>query len=132
MAIRVGINGFGRIGRLVFRAGYKDIDFVAVNDITDAKTIAHLLKYDSTHGVLDVEVKAREDSFLIDGKEVKVLSEKEISNLPWKELEVDIVVESVGIFRTYEKASQHIKAGAKRVIITAPPKGRIPIKTIIM
>lgn len=130
--MRVGINGFGRIGRLVFRAGYKDIDFVAVNDITDAKTLAHLLKYDSVHNVLDAEVEARENSFLIDGKEVRVFSEREPSNLPWKDLGVDIVVESTGIFRTYEKSSQHIKAGAKKVVITAPAKGKTPIKTIVM
>lgn len=134
MAIRAGINGFGRIGRLVFRAGYKDsnINFVAVNDITDAKTLAHLLKYDSVHLTLDAEVEAKEDSFLVDGKEVKVFSEREPFNLPWKDLKVDIVVESTGIFRTYEKASEHLKAGAKKVVLTAPAKGKTPVKTIVM
>jgi glyceraldehyde 3-phosphate dehydrogenase len=125
MAIKVGINGFGRIGRNIFRAAMddSDIDFVAVNDITDAETLAHLLKYDSALGNLDADVSAKKDSIVVNGKEVKVLSEKDPSNLPWKDLGVEIVVESTGLFRDKESASKHITAGAKKVIISAPAKG---------
>ena len=124
MAIKVGINGFGRIGRNVFRAGLKDreIDFVAVNDITDAKTLAHLLKYDSVHGKLP-EVKLEDDNILVGERRLKVLSERDPSNLPWKDLGVDIVIESTGIFRDREGASKHLTAGAKKVVISAPAKG---------
>lgn len=124
MAIKVGINGFGRIGRLVFRAGLnnKDIEFVAVNDITDAKTLAHLLKYDSVHGILDGDVKATDDSIIIKGKPLKALCIKDPAQLPWKELGVDVVVESTGVFRDRENASKHLQQGAKKVIITAPAK----------
>ena len=132
MAIRVGINGFGRIGRLVFRGGFKDreIEWVAVNDITNPKTLAHLLKYDSSYGILDAEVKADEDFIEIDGKKVKVLSERDPANLPWKELGVDVVVESTGLFRDRESAQKHLKAGAKKVIISAPAKN--PDVTIVL
>jgi len=134
MAIRIGINGFGRIGRNVVRAalelGGKDIEFVAVNDITDAKTLAHLLKYDSVHGVLGEEVRPGEGEIELAGKKIKVLSEKDPAQLPWKELGADIVMECTGIFRDKEKAGLHIKAGAKKVIISAPAKGEI--KTIVM
>lgn len=134
MGVKVGINGFGRIGRLVFRAalamGVKDIDFVAVNDITDAKTLAHLLKYDSNFGILSNEVKAEADAIVVDGKKIKVLSEKDPSKLPWKDLGVEYVVESTGIFRDKEKAGQHLKAGAKKVIISAPAKGEV--KTVVL
>lgn len=125
MAIKVGINGFGRIGRNIFRAAMddSDIDFVAVNDITDAETLAHLLKYDSALGNLDADVSAKKDSIVVNGKEVKVLSEKDPGNLPWKKLGVEIVVESTGLFRDKESASKHITAGAKKVIISAPAKG---------
>lgn len=125
MAIRVAINGFGRIGRLVFRAGYKnkDLDFVAVNDTTDARTLAHLLKYDSVHGVMDAEISSKEDSILVNGKEIKAFSKRDPSELPWKELGIDVVVESTGKFTDREGAEKHIKAGAKKVVISAPAKG---------
>ncbi len=124
MTIKVGINGFGRIGRNVFRAGLKDkeIDFVAVNDITDAKTLTHLLKYDSVHGKLP-EVELENDSILVGERRLKVLCERDPSNLPWKDLGVEIVIESTGIFRDREGASKHLNAGAKKVIISAPAKG---------
>ncbi len=134
MAIKVGINGFGRIGRNVVRAALefdgKSIEFVAVNDITDAKTLAHLLKYDSVHGVLGEEVRATDGEIVVAGKKIKVLSEKDPSKLPWKDLGADIVMECTGIFRDKEKAGLHLKAGAKKVIISAPAKGEI--KTIVM
>ena len=125
MSIKVGINGFGRIGRNVFRAALHDrnIDFVAVNDITDAKTLAHLLKYDSVHGILQDEVKVKGELIEVAGRGIKVLSTKDPVDLPWKDLGVDIVIESTGLFRDREKASKHLSAGAKKVIITAPAKG---------
>ncbi len=125
MSIKVGINGFGRIGRNVFRAALQDknIDFVAVNDITDAKTLAHLLKYDSVHGILQDEVKVKGEVIEVAGREVKVLTTRDPADLPWKDLGVDIVIESTGLFRDKEKASKHLRAGAKKVIITAPAKG---------
>ncbi|MDQ1318088.1 MAG: hypothetical protein QG641_1518 [Candidatus Poribacteria bacterium] len=125
MAIKVGINGFGRIGRNIFRAAMKnsDLDFVAVNDITDAKTLAHLLKYDSSLGVLDADVKAGANSVFVNGKEIKVVAERDPANIPWKDLGAEIVVESTGFFTDAEKASKHITAGAKKVIISAPAKG---------
>jgi glyceraldehyde 3-phosphate dehydrogenase len=134
MALKVAINGFGRIGRLVLRVGLKskNIDFVAVNDVADAKTLAHLLKYDSVHGIMPENVEALDKSFLISGKEIKTFSEKDPSKLPWKDLDVDIVVESSGIFTAYEKCKPHLDAGAKKVVITAPPKGETPIKSIVM
>ena len=124
MTIQVGINGFGRIGRNVFRAGLKDkeIDFVAVNDITDAKTLAHLLKYDSVHGILP-KVTVQNDNILAEERKVRVLSERDPSNLPWKDLGVEVVIESTGIFRDREGASKHLTAGAKKVVISAPAKG---------
>lgn len=125
MSIKVGINGFGRIGRNVFRASLqdKDIDFVAVNDITDANTLAHLLKYDSVHGVLKEDVKVNDDSIEVAGRKMKVLSVKNPADLPWKDLGADIVIESTGLFRDKESASKHLSAGARKVIITAPAKG---------
>jgi len=122
MALKVGINGFGRIGRLVYRAAMKnkDIDIVAVNDITDAPTLAHLLKYDSVHKVMDADVKASGDGFSVNGKNVKVIAERDPAKLPWGELGVDLVLEATGLFRKRDKASLHIQAGAKRVIISAP------------
>ena len=125
MAVRVGINGFGRIGRNIMRAamGNSGIDFVAVNDLTDAKTLAHLLKYDSVLGNLKSDVKPSSDGITVDGEEFKVLSVKDPAQLPWKDLGVDVVFESTGIFATREGASKHIAAGAKKVIITAPAKG---------
>jgi len=119
------VNGFGRIGRLVVRAGLNnpEIDFIAVNDLTDAKTLAHLFKYDSTFGIYPGEVRGEGDNLVIDGKTIKVFSEKDPSRLPWKDIGVSIVVESTGIFRDAQKAGLHIKAGAKKVIISAPAKG---------
>ncbi|REJ30436.1 MAG: type I glyceraldehyde-3-phosphate dehydrogenase [Caldibacillus debilis] len=124
MAVKVAINGFGRIGRLVFRAALDnpELDIVAVNDLTDAKMLAHLLKYDSVHGTLDKEVTVDGDSFIVDGHRVKVLAERDPAQLPWKELGVDIVVESTGRFRKREDATKHLEAGAKKVVITAPAK----------
>ena len=127
MAIRVGINGFGRIGRQVVRAakqqGVKEIDFVAVNDLTDTKTLAHLFKYDSVHRTYPGEVKPTGQGISIDGDEMRVLAEKDPANLPWKELKVDIVLESTGRFTKAEDARKHIDGGAKKVIISAPAKG---------
>jgi glyceraldehyde 3-phosphate dehydrogenase len=125
MAFRVGINGFGRIGRLVYRAGLKnkDIEFVAVNDLTDSKTLAHLLKYDSVHGIMDGKVEAKGDAILVDGKELKVLAERDPEKLPWKEMAVDLVLESTGKFTDRAGAEKHLKAGAKKVIVSAPAKG---------
>lgn len=124
MAIRIGINGFGRIGRNVLRASLGDsaLEFVAVNDLTDAKTLAYLLQYDSVHGTLAAKVEAREDAILLDGKPIKVLAKKDPKELPWKDLGVDIVVESTGRFTDREGASKHLSAGARRVIVTAPSK----------
>jgi len=132
--VRIGINGFGRIGRNVVRAaldlGGKDMEFVAVNDLTDAKTLAYLLKYDSVHGVLGEEVKAGQGEISLAGKKIKVFSEKDPAKLPWKDLGVDIVLECTGIFRDKEKAGLHLKAGAKKVILSAPAKGEM--KTLVM
>jgi glyceraldehyde 3-phosphate dehydrogenase len=132
MAVRVGINGFGRIGRNIMRAalGSKDIDFVAVNDLTNAKTLAHLLKYDSVLGNLHASVKATADGIAVDGDEFKVLSVKDPAQLPWKDLGVDVVFESTGIFTARDGAQKHIDAGAKKVIITAPAKG--PDVTVVL
>ncbi|GAK60390.1 glyceraldehyde-3-phosphate dehydrogenase, type I [Candidatus Vecturithrix granuli] len=133
MSIKVGINGFGRIGRLVFKAGYKkkNIEFVAVNDLTDAKTLAHLLKYDSVHGRFPGKVEATEDSIVVDGKKIKVLAEKDPAKLPWKELGVDVVIESTGIFRSKDKIEKHFEAGAKKVILTVPAKGEIDATIVL-
>src|SRR3954462_13783112 len=127
MALRVGINGFGRIGRQVLRAakqqGVADLDFVAVNDLTDTKTLAHLFKYDSVHRTYQGDVSAGDGSISIDGDEIKVLAEKDPAKLPWKALGVDIVLESTGRFTDASAARKHIEAGAKKVIISAPAKG---------
>ncbi len=133
MSIKVGINGFGRIGRLVFKAGYtrKNIEFVAVNDLTDAKTLAYLLKYDSVHGRFPGKVEATEDSILVNGKAIKVLAEKDPAKLPWKELGVDVVIESTGIFRSKDKIEKHFEAGAKKVILTVPAKGDIDATIVL-
>ena len=124
MAIKVAINGFGRIGRNVFRAalGDPDIEFVAVNDLTDAKTLAHLLKYDSVHGILEAEVQVEEGALVVDGKRIQVLAERDPANLPWGELGVEYVIESTGLFTDANKAKAHLDAGAKKVIISAPGK----------
>jgi glyceraldehyde 3-phosphate dehydrogenase len=133
MSVRVGINGFGRIGRNVFRAaagGDSDIEIVAVNDITDPATLAHLLDYDSTFGRYPGEVHAHEDHIQVDGREVRVLAERDPANLPWGDLGVDVVVESTGFFTDRDKASLHLAAGAKKVIISAPAKN--PDITIVL
>ena len=127
MATRIGINGFGRIGRQVLRAakeqGVADLDFVAVNDLTDTKTLAHLFKYDSVHGKYPGDVEVGKDSIVVDGDEIKILSHKDPSALPWKDLGVDIVLESTGRFTDADGARKHIEGGAKKVLISAPAKG---------
>jgi glyceraldehyde 3-phosphate dehydrogenase len=125
MAVKVGINGFGRIGRNAFRAaiGNPNVEIIAVNDLTDAETLAHLLKYDSIHGTLDAVVKAEKDTIVVNGKSIKVLAEKDPAALPWGALGVQVVIESTGRFTDADKAAAHIKAGAKKVIISAPAKG---------
>jgi glyceraldehyde 3-phosphate dehydrogenase (phosphorylating) len=132
MAIRVGINGFGRIGRNIMRAalGDNNVDFVAINDITDAKTLAHLLKYDSVLGNLDRTIEARQDAISVDGDEFKVLAVKDPAQLPWKDLGVDVVFESTGKFTKRDDAAKHLTAGAKKVIITAPATG--PDVTLVL
>ncbi|HEX2720280.1 MAG TPA: type I glyceraldehyde-3-phosphate dehydrogenase [Candidatus Deferrimicrobium sp.] len=125
MAVKVGINGFGRIGRNFFRAAYKDpsIQIVAVNDITDAKTLAHLLKYDSVHGRFEASVEVKENAIVVNGKEVQVLACKDAADLPWGKLGVEIVIECTGRYTDRDGAGKHLAAGAKRVIISAPAKG---------
>jgi len=124
MALRVAINGFGRIGRNFFRTskGVTDFEIVAINDLTDAPTLAHLLKYDSVHGIFNADVKAKDSSLIVDGREIKITAERSPENLPWKELKIDIVIESTGLFTDREKAAKHIDAGAKYVLISAPAK----------
>jgi len=126
MSVRVGINGFGRIGRNIFRAAQKygkdDIEFVAVNDLTDSKTLAHLLKYDSNFGVFEGDVKASGDELIVGGKSVRVLAIRNPAELPWKDLGVDIAIESTGLFTARENASKHLAAGARKVVISAPAK----------
>jgi glyceraldehyde 3-phosphate dehydrogenase len=125
MAVKVGINGFGRIGRNVLRACLNDtdIEFVAINDITDAKTLTHLLKYDSVFGALDADVHATDNALVVNGREIRIIAERDPAKLPWKELGVEIVLECTGLFTAREKAEGHITAGAKKVIISAPAKG---------
>ncbi|MBN2219892.1 MAG: type I glyceraldehyde-3-phosphate dehydrogenase [Kosmotogaceae bacterium] len=130
---KVGINGFGRIGRLVFREMVKrgEFDVVAINDLTDAATLAHLLKYDSVHGRFKGSVEAKEGAILVNGKEVKVFAEKNPANLPWKDLGVELVIEATGVFRNREKTMPHIDAGAKKVLITAPAKGEVDATIVL-
>jgi glyceraldehyde 3-phosphate dehydrogenase len=132
MAVKVGINGFGRIGRNIMRAalGDKNIDFVAVNDLTSATTLAHLFKYDSVLGNLHAKVEAKGDTISVDGDEFKVLSMRDPAQLPWKDLGVDVVFESTGLFTNRADAAKHVSAGAKRVVITAPAKG--PDLTVVL
>jgi glyceraldehyde 3-phosphate dehydrogenase (phosphorylating) len=133
MGAKIGINGFGRIGRVIVRAAQRmgaDVDFVAINDLVDAETLAHLLKYDSVHGIFPGEVKAKGNSLLVNGKEIKVTAIKDPAQLPWKELGVDVAMECTGLFRDKDKAAKHLEAGAKKVIISAPAKG--PDITIVM
>jgi glyceraldehyde 3-phosphate dehydrogenase len=130
--MRVAINGFGRIGRNFFRIanGVEGVEIVAINDITDTKTLAHLLKYDSVHGIYDAEIKATGDSIIVNGKEIKITAIKDPAQLPWKDLNVDIVIESTGLFTKREDAQKHLEAGAKKVIISAPAKN--PDITIVL
>lgn len=132
MAVRVGINGFGRIGRCVFRAamGNPDVEIVAINDLTDANTLALLLKRDSVHGNLSATVEAKGDGIAVDGKQVKILAERDPKALPWGDLNVDVVVESTGLFVDRENAGKHLEAGAKKVIISAPAKN--PDLTLVL
>lgn len=129
--VKVAINGFGRIGKLVYRQIYnmEGIDVVAVNDLTDAKTLAHLLKYDSSQGRFEEEVSHTEDSLVVNGDKIRVYAEKDPANIPWKDHDVDVVLECTGLFTDKEKAEAHIKAGAKRVVISAPATG--DLKTIV-
>lgn len=140
MSIKIGINGFGRIGRLVFRSilernangnGQRQYDVVAVNDLTDAATLAHLFKYDSVHGIYPGSVEVDGDTLVIDGDRFKVFSERDPSALPWGDLGTDVVIESTGVFRTREKAGLHLKGGAKKVVISAPASGDIDA-TVVM
>jgi glyceraldehyde 3-phosphate dehydrogenase len=130
--VRVAINGFGRIGRMVFRAGYKNpkINFVALNDLTDTKTLAHLLKYDSVHGIFPGTIKATKDALIVGGKKIKVFAERDPAALPWKDEKIDIVVESTGFFTKVEDCQKHITAGAKKVLLSAPAKGDMPLFVI--
>lgn len=131
--IKVAINGFGRIGRVSLKVllSRENIEVVAINDLTDSRTLAHLFKYDSVHGRIGVEVKAEEKSIFVDGKRIAVYAEKDPSVLPWKELGIDVVIESTGFFLTRETAGKHIAAGAKKVIISAPPNAD-DIKTVVL
>ncbi len=132
MSIKVGINGFGRIGRMVFRAGLakKGVEFVAINDLTDTKTLAHLLKYDSTAGTLDADIKCTDKSLIVNGKEIKVYAEKDPAKIPWGDVGAEYVVESTGLFTERSKAAVHLEAGASKVIISAPAER--PDITIVM
>ncbi|MCZ7601471.1 MAG: type I glyceraldehyde-3-phosphate dehydrogenase [Melioribacteraceae bacterium] len=133
MAVKVGINGFGRIGRLVFRRALDlgNIEFVGINDLTDAKTLAHLVKYDSVHGKFKGEVYAEGDSLVVNGKKIKITAEKDPANLKWGELGADIVVEATGVFRSQEACEKHITGGAKKVILTVPPKGDVDAMVVL-
>ena len=124
MATRVAINGFGRIGRLVYRAAYKnkDLEIVAINDLTDAKTLAHLLKYDSVHGTMDADIRWKDCTLVVDGKEITVLAERDPEKLPWKDMKIDVALESTGHFTDRVGGEKHLKAGAKKVVVSAPAK----------
>ena len=132
MSIKVAINGFGRIGRTVFRAGLNnaDIEFVAVNDLTDPPTLAHLLKYDSVHGILGADISNTDHSLIVNGKEIEIYTEKDPARLPWNDIGVETVFECTGLFRERDKAADHLEAGARKVIISAPAKG--PDITVVM
>ena len=135
MAIRVAINGFGRIGKLVYRAGYKNpnLDFVAVNDVTDTKVLAHLLKYDSVHGTMHADIKSEGNKIIVEGKSMEVFCEKDPSALPWKKLNIDIVVEATGKYTDGKSAMKHIEAGAKQVLLSSPAKkSEVPVQTIVL
>ncbi|NME05967.1 type I glyceraldehyde-3-phosphate dehydrogenase [Psychrobacillus sp. BL-248-WT-3] len=128
MTVKLAINGFGRIGRKVFREALeqKDLEVVAINDLTDAAMLAHLLKYDSVHGISNADITSEGEYLVVNGKNIQVFAEKDPSVLPWKDLGVDIVIESTGVFSTVEKAGKHIEAGAKKVILSAPAKDNMP------
>lgn len=132
MSLKIAINGFGRIGRMVFRAGLNnaDIEFVAINDLTDPPTLAHLLKYDSVHGILGADISNTDHSLIVNGKEIEIYSEKEPARLPWNDMGVETVFECTGLFRERDKAADHLEAGARKVIISAPAKG--PDITVVM
>jgi glyceraldehyde 3-phosphate dehydrogenase len=134
MALKVGINGFGRIGRLVFRAAQKNpnIEFVGVNDLFPAESLAYLLKYDTIHGRFDGEVKAEGDAIVVNGRRIPVSAERDPANLPWGKVGADYVVESTGLFTDHENAAKHLKAGAKRVVISAPTKTPDQVPTLVM
>ncbi len=133
MSVKVGINGFGRIGRLVFRRALDlgGVEFVGINDLTDAKTLAHLLKYDSVHGKFNGEVYADGEFIVVNGSRIKITSERDPANLNWGELGAEIVIESTGVFRTKELCMKHVEAGAKKVILTVPPKGDIDATVVL-
>jgi glyceraldehyde 3-phosphate dehydrogenase len=133
MSTRIAINGFGRIGRLVFKAAFQreDLEFVAINDLTDAKTLGHLLKYDSTHGRFPASVEVDNDTIVVDGKPIKILAERDPASLPWKEMGVDIVVESTGVFRTRDLIAKHLEAGARKVVLTVPAKDEIDATIVL-
>ena len=125
--MKIAINGFGRIGRSVFKVAMerKNIEVAAINDITDAKTLAHLLKYDSNYGKYSKSVEAKDNGLIVDGKKIAVLAERDPKNLPWGEMGVDLVIESTGIFRLREQVAWHFEAGAKRAILTVPAKDKV-------
>ena len=133
MSVKIGINGFGRIGRLVFRAAHKrrDVEILAVNDITDAQTLAHLLKYDSVHGKFQGNVETKGDTLVVAGKKIRVLAEKDPGNLPWKKLGVDVVVESTGLFRKRDQIAKHLDAGAPKVLLSVPAKDEIDATIVV-
>lgn len=132
MTIKVAINGFGRIGRMVFRAGLnnKDIEFVGINDLTDTSTLAHLLKYDSSQGILDADISSGDDSIVVNGKEIRIFTEREPSKIPWSDVGAEYVLECTGLFRERDQAAAHLESGARKVIISAPAKG--PDATFVM
>jgi len=132
MTLRLGINGFGRIGRMVFRAGFfnQDIEFVAINDLTDPSTLAHLLKYDSSQGIMDADVSNTDNSLIIDGKEIQIYMERDPSKIPWGDVGAETILECTGLFRDREKALAHLDSGARKVIISAPANN--PDITIVM
>ena len=125
MAVRIGLNGFGRIGRNLFRASINEpgLEFVAINDITDAATLAHLLRYDSVHGRLEADIAAEPDALIVNGKRIQVCQERNPADLPWEALGVEVALECTGLFTDRDKASRHLSAGAKKVLISAPAKG---------
>jgi glyceraldehyde 3-phosphate dehydrogenase len=133
MAVKIAINGFGRIGRLVFRIAHRrnDVDVLAINDITDAKTLAHLLKYDSVHGKFPGQIEARGDILVVDGKEIRVLAERDPEKLPWKDMGVEVAVESTGIFRKKDQVAKHISAGAGKVLLSVPAKDEIDATIVL-